>query len=309
MEKKYYRSFSDYCKETFGRKLYRVALDAGMTCPNRDGTLDDRGCIFCDEGGSGDFAIHYEGQKIHSEDLIWNHQKAEPGDYIAYFQSYTNTYAPVERLRFLFSAALKDDMFAGISIATRPDCLRDDVLNLLGSLKKEYPEKFIWVELGLQSIHEKTAVWMRRGYPLSVYDEAIRNLHHLDIPVVTHVILGFSQENEKMVDETILHLNTVHTDGVKLQLLHYLKGTDLGRMYEENPSAFHVLSEEEYVNLVVRCIGLLTPDIVINRLTGDGNPQLLLAPLWSLNKRHVLNAIHHQLKMNDIVQGSLQSEI
>lgn len=305
MEKKYYRSFPDYCRETYGRKLYRVALDAGMTCPNRDGTIDTRGCIFCDEGGSGDFAIPYEGQKIETKDLIWNHQKAEAGDYIAYFQSYTNTYESVERLRFLFSSAMEDPLFAGISIATRPDCLSENILDLLEELKKAYPEKFIWVELGLQSMHESTAVWMRRGYPLQVYDDALTHLHALEIPVVTHVILGFSQETPEMVYETIRHLNAVHTDGVKLQLLHYLKGTDLGRMYEINPEAFHVLSEEEYVKLVVHCIGLLDPQIVINRLTGDGNPELLLAPLWSLNKRHVLNQILHELKTEGITQGCL----
>lgn len=276
-----------------------------MTCPNRDGTIGTGGCIFCDEGGSGDFAIPYEGQKIETKDLIWNHQKAEPGDYIAYFQSYTNTYAPVERLRFLFFSALRDPMFAGISIATRPDCLSESVLDVLAEMKKAYPDKFIWVELGLQSMHESTAAWMRRGYPLQVYDDALAHLHTLHIPVVTHVILGFSQETPDMVYETIRHLNAVHTDGVKLQLLHYLKGTDLGRMYEAHPEAFHVLSEEEYVKLVVQCIGRLDSQIVINRLTGDGNPQLLLAPLWSLNKRHVLNQITHELKAEGIRQGCL----
>ena len=185
-----YYTFSEYCQKTFGRKLYRAALDAGMTCPNRDGKLGNKGCIFCDEGGSGDFAVSYHGQKLKKEDLIYNHQDGQNGDYIAYFQSYTNTYAPVDRLRKLFAAALEDELFAGISIATRPDCLGKDVLALLAELKKSYPEKFIWCELGLQTIHEKTAVWLRRGYPLPVFDEAVRSLHALDIPVIVHCILG-----------------------------------------------------------------------------------------------------------------------
>jgi radical SAM protein (TIGR01212 family) len=184
-----YQTFSQYCLKTYGKRLYRVALDAGMTCPNRDGTLGTCGCIFCDEGGSGDFAIPYHGQQLKQEDLLYNHQEAAPGQYIAYFQSYTNTYAPLSRLRTLFTSALSDDMFAGISIATRPDCLGEEVIDLLQELKEKYPDKFIWCELGLQTIHEGTAVWMRRGYPLSVFDDAVessasywhsnhRSLHH-----------------------------------------------------------------------------------------------------------------------------------
>ena len=303
-----YQSFSQYCQKTYGRKLYRVALDAGMTCPNRDGTLGNRGCIFCDEGGSGDVAISYHGQKLQKEDLIYNHQEAQPGDYIAYFQSYTNTYASIEKLRMLFTAALEDDLFAGIAIATRPDCLRDAVLALLKELREKYPAKILWCELGLQTMHETTAVWIRRGYSLPVFDEAVSHLHALGIPVVVHCILGLPQENEAMVIETMEHLNKMHVDGVKLQLLHYLKGTDLGTMYTADTKQYPVLSLEDYARLTAHCIGHLDPQIVIHRLTGDGNQQLLLAPAWSTDKKKVLNLIRHIMKEENIVQGSLEEQ-
>lgn len=308
MEKKYYRSFGDACIQQFGRKLYRVALDAGMTCPNRDGTLSSGGCIFCGEGGSGDFAIPYHGQRLHVEDLIYNHQNAPEGDYIGYFQSYTNTYAPIDTLRKLFTAALSDPLFAGISIATRPDCIHEDTLSLLQELNQQFPEKFIWVELGLQSIHEKIAQFIHRGYCLEVYDRCVKRLHAIGIEVTTHIILGLPYETEEMLYETIRHLNAVHTDGIKLQLLHYLKHTRLGMLYEQNPTQFEVLSLDTYVREIVHCIGLLDPSIVVHRLTGDGNKEELLAPLWSLNKRNVLNQIRHVLAVNGIVQGCFKDE-
>lgn len=274
-----------------------------MTCPNRDGKSGTRGCIFCDEGGSGDFAISYEGQQLTKADLIYNHQDAPEGDYIAYFQSYTNTYAPVERLRFLFESAMEDPMFAGISIATRPDCLGPEVIALLDDLHAKYPDKILWVELGLQTMHERTAAFIRRGYPLSVFDEAVKNLHAIGAEVIAHVIIGLPNEDENMILETIDHLNEVEIDGVKLQLLHYLKGTDLGRLYLASPDSFHVLSIEEYVSIIADCIARLDPSIVVNRLTGDGAADLLLAPLWSKDKRNVLNQINHKLKEENITQG------
>lgn len=303
-----YFTFSAYCRQNFGRKLYRVCLDAGMTCPNRDGTLGSRGCIFCDEGGSGDFAISYHGQKLAPTDLIFNHQDAKEGDYIAYFQSYTNTYAPIAKLRSLFSSALADPLFAGISIGTRPDCLGRDVLALLEELKLEHPEKFIWCELGLQTIHEETAVWMRRGYALPVFDEVVHSLQRLDIPVIVHCILGFPQETETLAVQTMEHLNALKIDGIKLQLLQYLAGTDLGAMYQEDKEKFHVMSLEEYVHEIVQCIGHLNPSIAIHRLTGDGNGEILLAPLWSRDKKRVLNLIRHEMKKENIIQGSLEDK-
>lgn len=301
-------SFPEYCRNTFGKRLYRAALDCGMTCPNRDGTLGTRGCIFCGEGGSGDFAVHYEGGELSRAALLFNHQDAAEGQYIAYFQSYTNTYAPAERLRRIFAGALSNPLFAGISIATRPDCVGEDVIALLAELKKEYPDKFIWIELGLQSMHEKTAVMIRRGYPLAVFDDCVRRLHEINIPVIVHVILGLPDETPEMVHETILHLNQVKIAGIKIQLLHYLTGTDLGELYQNNPERFHVLTMEEYADLAAECVGLLDPSVVVHRITGDGNKENLLAPMWSTDKRRVINTIRHVCKQRGIVQGSLRSE-
>ena len=308
MEKTYYRSFPDYCKKQYGRKLYRVALDAGMSCPNRDGTIGKGGCIFCDEGGSGDFAIRYDGQPLHQEDLIYNHQKCNEGDYIAYFQSFTNTYAPVERLEYLFEHALSDPLFGGIAIATRPDCLDEEKTALLKRLKEKYPDKCFWVELGLQTIHPKTSLWIRRGYPLSVFDACAQRLQQAGIPFLVHLIIGLPGETQDMMLASIDHISHIGTWGVKLQLLHYLSDTDLGKMYQENPRQFHVMSQQEYIDTICRCIARLHPDIVIHRLTGDGNHANLLAPKWSSDKKHVLNQIRHELKVRNWHQGCQYEE-
>ncbi|MGN1388426.1 MAG: TIGR01212 family radical SAM protein [Bulleidia sp.] len=299
-----YLPFPVWCRERFGKRLYRIPLEAGMTCPNRDGTLGTRGCIFCDAGGSGDFAVHYEGQRIQLEEVPYlPHKEAGEGSYIFYFQAYTNTYAPVERLRFLYSSALSDPLSKGISIATRPDCMPLEVYDLLAELKEAFPEKFIWVELGLQTMHEHTAEYIRRGYRTQVFDDCVSRLHALGIEVIAHVILGLPGENDEMVYETIRHLNEVKIDGVKLQLLHVLEGTDLAEEYQAGK--FEVLSEEHYVKLVCGCIARLRKETVIHRLTGDGPGKLLIAPQWSRNKKHVLNEIRHVLKTEDIRQGCL----
>lgn len=308
MERKYFYSFSDYCKQKFGRKLYRVALDAGMSCPNRDGTIGNGGCIFCDEGGSGDFAIAYTGQKLEEEDLVYNHNKAGKGNYIAYFQSFTNTYAPLEKLRFLYTSALNDELFAGIAIATRADCMDENVVMLLQDLKNRYPDKFIWIELGLQTIHARSTLFIRRGYSLSVFDACARRLTEAQIPFIVHVILGLPGETKEMMLQTVRYVNSIHASGIKLQLLHYLDDTDLGKMYISDPKQFHVLSEDEYVDTVCECIGSLSEEIVVHRLTGDGNSEHLLAPLWSLNKRHILNRIQHELKERNIQQGCMSED-
>ena len=421
-----YRSFPSFCRDVYGRRLYRIALDAGMTCPNRDGTLGRGGCAFC-AGGSGDFAVAYSGQRMDISDFTWFHGNARPGDFIAYFQAYTSTYAPVSRLRDLFEAALSDPMFAGISVATRPDCLGlagetetsgagssgavqetsgagghgfgretsggrtpwisgklrpvwpdGDVVQLLAELKERHPDKFIWVELGLQTADDQTAAFVRRGYPTALYDACAAELIRAGIPVITHVILGLPGESEEEMLETVRHVNGVYERasgenghilsgcGIKLQLLHYLAGTELGRRYlvfhkesvrkdlagelkarslardgepvrkdlagerktcrlnwngepgltDEPPAAGHAagnvtdgdralraMTEEEYVRTVADCISVLHPDIVVHRLTGDGNSRILLAPLWSRNKRHVLNSIRHELSSRGIVQG------
>ncbi|MDD5859691.1 MAG: radical SAM protein [Eubacteriales bacterium] len=445
-----YRSFPSFCRDVYGRRLYRIALDAGMTCPNRDGTLGRGGCAFC-AGGSGDFAVAYSGQRMDISDFTWFHGNARPGDFIAYFQAYTSTYAPISRLRDLFEAALSDPMFAGISVATRPDCLGlagetgasgagssgavqetsgagssgagqetsgagssgavqetsgagghgfgretsggrtpwisgklrpvwpdGDVVQLLAELKERHPDKFIWVELGLQTADDQTAAFVRRGYPTALYDACTAELIRAGIPVITHVILGLPGESEEEMLETVRHVNGVYERasgenghilsgcGIKLQLLHYLAGTELGRRYlvfhkesvrkdlagelkarslardgepvrkdlagelktcslnwngepgltDEPPAAGHAagnvtdgdralraMTEEEYVRTVADCISVLHPDIVVHRLTGDGNSRILLAPLWSRNKRHVLNSIRHELSSRGIVQG------
>lgn len=297
-----------YCQETFGHKLFRVPLDGGFSCPNRDGTLNTGGCIFCDEGGSGDFAIHYDGSLLKEDDLSYNHQNAGAGNYIGYFQAYTSTYGPVDKLQKLFEGALSDPLFAGISIGTRPDCLGDDVCALLGHLKHKYPDKFIWIELGLQTMHDDTAAFIHRGYSLPVFDEAVRNMHALYIPVIVHLILGLPHENEDMVLQTIAHMNEMHVDGIKLQLLQYLKNTVLGMMYEDDVPGLWHLGEADYVHLVCQCLGHLDPSIVIHRLTGDPVHEMLIGPVWALDKRHVLNAIRHEMKQEQLVQGCLISK-
>ena len=311
MEGRYY-GFAEYCRKEYGRRLSRIALDAGMTCPNRDGTAGTGGCIFC-SGGSGDFAVPYFGQKMTREDFSWYHGKAADGDFIAYFQAYTNTYASIEKLKRLYSAALSDSMFAGISIATRPDAMGTPVMELLGELKERYPSKFIWIELGLQTASDETAELIRRGYKTEVYTDCAAELRRRGIPLITHMILGLPGENREDWRRTVELINRVGSSGVKLQLLHVLRGTELAARYEsrkllseiekkEGPS-YEVLSMEEYVAGTAEMIAYLCPDIVIHRLTGDGNPEELLAPLWSRDKKRVLNAIRSRLKSEGMYQG------
>lgn len=298
-----YYSLDCYLKQTYGEKLYKIAINGGMSCPNRDGKLDTRGCIFCSAGGSGDFAAP-PFTPLNEQIRIGQKQmegKKTGNLYIAYFQAYTNTYAPVQVLRPLFEEALQNPVIAGISIATRPDCLPDEVVKLLHKLRILYPHKFIWVELGLQTIHEKTAQYIRRGYPLSTFEKAMSDLQAISIPVIVHVILGLPFESENHVYETISYLNSIKPFGIKLQLLHVLKHTDLAVDYEKG--LFHTLSLEEYIQLLTGCITRLSPEIVIHRVTGDGPKDLLIAPTWSLNKRNVLNTLHKHMRQNQLWQG------
>lgn len=304
-DKPYY-SLNAYCQNTFHEKLYKIALDAGMTCPNRDGTLDTRGCIFCSAGGSGDFAVSTAGRSVREQlqtGLSLFHEKRTGARFIAYFQSYTNTYAPPERLRTLYREALACQQTAGISIATRPDCLPDQVMTLLSELKRDFPDKFIWVELGLQTIHETTASYIRRGYALPCFDDAVQRLNGVGIPVITHLILGLPGETPEMVYQSIAHLNSLPISGVKLQLLHVLRGTDLAADYAAGK--FDVLDMDAYIALLIGCIERLSPDIVIHRVTGDGPKSLLIAPEWSLHKRNVLNTLHREMKRLNARQGRL----
>ncbi len=304
LDKPYY-SLDAYCKKTFGHKCYKIALNAHMTCPNRDGSLGTRGCIFCSKGGSGDFAEDFSLQNdinIQLEKGLSRFGDKKTGQhFIAYFQAYTNTYAPVSYLEQIYRAALDSELVCGISIATRPDALPPEVLGLLQSLKQCYPAKFIWVELGLQTIHEQTAEYIRRGYSLPVYEEAVGKLSDIGIPVITHMIIGLPGETPAMLYETVDYLNRHQPFGVKLQLLHVLKDTDLATEY--SLGRFDVLSMEAYLDLLVDCIERLSPDIVLHRVTGDGPKDMLIAPLWSLNKRNVLNSLHQKMSREHSRQG------
>lgn len=300
MENKPYRSLNAYYREIFGRKTAKISLDGGFTCPNRDGRCGTRGCLFCSAGGSGDFA---ENAALSITEQIEN-GKAQTADkwkdpaYVAYFQAFTNTYAPVEELRRKYEEALACDGVAGISIATRADCLPEDVLDLLEELNGKTK---LWVELGLQTADETSAEYIRRGYPLSVFEKAVNDLAKRHIPVIVHVILGLPGENRKTLLRTIDCVNRLPIQGIKLQLLHVLSDSDLAEIYEAGE--YIPLTKEEYIALVGDCIAHLREDIIIHRLTGDGDKNTLLAPLWSLRKRDVLNNIHKYLKENGIRQG------
>lgn len=286
------RTLNQYCKEAFGEKLYKLSLNGGMTCPNRDGTLGDRGCIFCSAGGSGDFApsatLPLEEQIAQAKARVA--PKFRGSRYIAYFQAYTNTYAPVERLKQLFEPVIQRPDIAALSIATRPDCLPEDVLALLEALNQIKP---VWVELGLQTIHPRTAAYIHRGYPLDCYDWAVRELNARGIHVITHVILGLPGETPAQMLETVDHVVQMGSGGIKLQLLHVLEGTDLAEDYRAG--RFSVLTLEDYVALVAACVRRLPPEMVVHRMTGDGPKRLLLAPLWSGDKKRVLNALNRAL--------------
>lgn len=288
-----YLSFNKYLKDKFGQKVYKISLDGGFTCPNRDGKTGTRGCIFCSKGGSGDFA---ESREMSITEQIESgkkkvEKKIKSGKYIAYFQAFTNTYAPVEILRQKYEEAINHPDIVALSIATRPDCLGDDVLRLLDEMNKIKP---VFVELGLQTIHQKSAKYIRRGYDLSVYDKAVRDLKKIGVNVVVHVILGLSNESENDMLETVKYVCESGANGIKLQLLHVIDGTDLAKDYEKG--LFKTLEFDEYVNLIVKCVKIIPKDIVIHRLTGDGAKKNLIAPLWSADKKRVLNAINKALR-------------
>ncbi|MBE6578356.1 MAG: TIGR01212 family radical SAM protein [Ruminococcaceae bacterium] len=293
-----YYSLNQAFRSSFGKKGYKIALSAGMTCPNRDGTLGTGGCLFC--SGAGEFAQKGTSVTTQIEEGAKRiEKKNKDGLYIAYFQDYTNTYAPVSRLRALFTEAISHPRVAVLSVATRPDCLPGEVLDLLEELNRIKP---VWVELGLQTIHESTAAWIRRGYPLSVYDTAAEELRRRGIKVVTHLILGLPGETEEMVYQTVAHVGE-RTDGVKFHLLHVVKGTDLEAMYRQG--AVSTMSFPAYARLLGECINRLPPNVVIHRLTGDGDKRTLVAPLWSGDKKHVLNALNQRFREENVKQGKL----
>ena len=388
LDKPYY-SLDAYMKYTYGQKVYKIAVDAGLTCPNRDGTLGERGCIFCSAGGSGDFAVpimgggRQDGQSAvgtrigvgaSANGCVYEHRsqrsfcgastevyhkeyerrgscvdverktldvkrQIERGmakfhkkvgeKFVIYFQAYTNTYGDPAYLERIWREALEEESVVGISIATRPDCLEipgisvaakkaemsavenqsgnaETVISILGRLQKEYAArgKFIWIELGLQTMHETTANYIRRGYPLSTYEAAIQALAGNNIPYITHIILGLPGETGEDMLATVRYVcgQQAKPIGIKLQLLHVLRGTDLCEDYEAGK--FDVLSQDDYIELVIRCLEVIPEDIVIHRVTGDGPKNILVAPLWSGNKRQVLNTLHQKMKNEKREQGT-----
>ena len=288
-----YYSLNQHLKERFGQKVYKIALDGGFTCPNRDGTLGTRGCIFCSGSGSGEFAQSRQLSITKQIELGKEKLKGKikDGKYIAYFQAFTNTYASVERLRQIYMEAIECPDVVILSIATRPDCLSDEVINLLKEINQIKP---VWVELGLQTIHEKTAEYIRRGYPLFAYDDAVRRLKEAGLEVIVHVILGLPGETKEEMLRTVEYVGESGVDGIKLQLLHVIKDTDLEQEYLAGK--FNTLEMEEYVSLVAECIAHLPEKMVIHRMTGDGDKRTLIAPEWSKDKKRVLNALNHAIK-------------
>ena len=290
-----YITLNNYIREHFGRKLYKIALNGGFTCPNRDGTLDTRGCIFCSGAGSGEFAepacltvteqIEAGKRRIASKLPI-----NERAGYIAYFQAFTNTYGPVDKLQTLFSEAINHPEVEVLSVATRPDCLPEAVLDLLEELNTVKP---VWVELGLQTIHEKTADYIRRGYPLSVYDNAVKKLKERSLSVIVHVILGLPGESRADMLDTVSYVKSSGADGIKLQLLHVIENTDLADDYKAGK--FTCLSLNEYVSLIRDCVSIIGTSMVIHRMTGDGDRKTLIAPVCSTDKKRVLNTLNKAL--------------
>ena len=283
---------NEYLRERFGCKVYKIALNGGFTCPNRDGTLGTGGCIFCSAGGSGEFAED-AGKSITQQIEDGKRRveaKIKEGRFIAYFQAFTNTYAPVERLRALYEEAIRHPDIVALSIATRPDCLPEEVLSLLSEMNRRKP---VFVELGLQTIHPATADFIRRGYDLSVYDRAVEQLRERGLEVITHVILGLPGETVEDMVETVRYVCSGGATGIKLQLLHVLAGTDLEKEYLEGRVS--VLSEDEYIDILKACVRVIPENVVIHRLTGDGDKRILIAPLWSGDKKHVWNRIRKEV--------------
>ena len=288
------KMLSEHYREKFGCKVYKLSLDGGFTCPNRDGTLDTRGCIFCSASGGAEFAEHgCNSIAIQLEKAKARvRSKIREGKFIAYFQSFTNTYAPVAQLRRLYLEAIGPEDIVGLSIGTRPDCLAQEVVDLLAEINRIKP---VSVELGLQTVHEETARYIRRGYSTDVYLDAVRRLKAAGIDVVTHIIIGLPGETEEMVAETTRQAVAAGTNGVKFHLLHVLRGTDLEKEYLDRK--FDVLTLEEYGRILKHCISLLPEDTIVHRLTGDGAKRDLIAPLWSADKKRVLNYLHKLLNI------------
>ncbi|MCF2625227.1 TIGR01212 family radical SAM protein [Fusobacterium perfoetens] len=293
-------SLNNYLKETFGHKIYKVSLDGGFTCPNRDGTISSKGCLFCSDRGSGEFTGE-RGNSITKqieEQLEFISGKNENNNVIAYFQNFTNTYAPIEYLKKIYYEALSHEKVMGIAIATRPDCLNDEVLNLLSEINNKF---FLWIELGLQTAKNNTAEIINRGYKTSCYIEACEKLNSRNIKFVTHMIVGLPFETKEDIINTAQLINNVNSWGIKIHLLYILKNSPLEKYYNEYK--FKVFEKDEYTDIVIEIISILNPNIVVHRLTGDAKKEDLFLPLWSTDKRGVLNDIQKKLKSRNIYQG------
>lgn len=296
----YYNSLNNYLRSEFGCKVYKLALQGGTTCPNRDGTVGTGGCIFC-RGGSGDFTAYNDDVRKEIEAAkLKVKNKIQNGKYIAYFQSYSATYGDIERQKERFSAAINEPSIAALSIATRPDCLGNEVLDILSELNLIKP---VWVELGLQTIHENTARYIRRGFDLKCYTDAVAELHKRNIDVVTHMIIGLPFETEQMIYDTAAFIGNMRSEGIKFHLLHVLSGTDLETEYKSG--IFTLPTLEEYTRLLIGCIRRIPESTVIHRLTGDGNKNYLTASKWSADKKRVLNYITNEFKKQNLIQGDL----
>lgn len=300
-----YNSLNEHLKKRFGCKVYKLALSGGMTCPNRDGTLGNKGCIFCSACGSGDFAEDKTDSISAQIEKAKRRVKAKikNGKYIAYFQDFTNTYAPVGHLERIFTEAINHPDVVALSIATRPDCLPNDVLCLLRKLCKIKP---VWVELGLQTIHKATADYIRRGYELEVFDKAVKELKAIGVEVVVHMIIGLPHETDEMIYKTAEYIGHSGADGIKLHLLHVLENTDLAADFKIN--RFALPSLEKYTDLLLGCLKRIPKNMVVHRLTGDGAKKELIAPLWSGDKKRVLNYINSEIKRTNLIQGELYVE-
>jgi radical SAM protein (TIGR01212 family) len=297
-----YYSYSRFLKEYFGDKIYKICLDGGFTCPNRDGTLSTEGCIFCSQGGSGEFA---ESSALSITDQILQGKKQtsdkyQGSRYLAYFQAFTNTYAPLPRLRRLYEEAIRQESICGIIIGTRPDCLPEPVLQYMEDLQAK-EGKPVFLELGLQTCHDSTASFLNRGYKTEVFADAVKRCHAHGLRVTAHTIAGLPGETRQMQFQTIEYLNKLPVSGIKISMLNLLRNTPLASWYQEHP--FHILTMEEYVDLVIGYLERLRPDIVIERITGDGSRALLIEPKWILHKHLVLNTIRKEMKQRNTRQG------
>ncbi|SHI21988.1 TIGR01212 family radical SAM protein [Clostridium intestinale] len=300
---KRYLSLNHFLREKFGEKIFKISLDAGFSCPNRDGKISKGGCLFCSERGSGDFAgdrnFSIENQFVDIKNMMANKWKS--GKYIAYFQAYTNTYAPIDILKEKYNEALKQKDVVGLAIATRPDCLSEEVLDLLEEINKKV---YVWIELGFQTVSDETARLINRGYTLDVFEKALEDLRKRNIDVVVHTIFGLPKENKEDMLNTIRYLADKDIQGIKFHLLHLMKDTPMVKLYEKGMIEF--LSKEDYIDLICQSICMLPQNVVVHRLTGDSPRELLIGPMWSLKKWEILNEIDKTMEDNDYYQGKFK---